>query len=135
MNQLATPNMTGYQVYQRSKYETASPHKLILLLYDAAIAKMKYAIDLLEKGQAADARPAILKSQDIVYELLSCLNEEQGGEIAQNLKRIYLYAVQRLALADIHKEAAHVKEALEPITNLRSAWSEIGKEIGLGAQG
>ncbi|WP_296976804.1 flagellar export chaperone FliS [Thermobacillus sp. ZCTH02-B1] len=132
---MATPNLTGYQAYQKSKYETASPHRLILLLYDAAIAKMKQAIELLEAGRTAEARPPILKSQDIVCELLACLNEEQGGEIAQNLKQIYFYVVRQLAMADIRKEAAYVKEALEPIMSLRSAWQEIGKEAGLGLRG
>lgn len=132
---MATPNLAGYQAYQKNKYETASPHKLILLLYDAAISNIQRAMDLLDKGDAKVARPHILKAQDIVYELLACLNEEQGGEIAQNLKRVYFYAVRELAQANIHRDRNRLADVLENVRTLRAAWNEIGKDVSLGAGG
>lgn len=132
---MATPNLTGYHAYQKSKYETASPHKLILLLYDAAISNIQRAMELLDNGDVNNARPHILKAQDIVYELLACLNEEQGGEIAQNLKRVYFYSIQELVQANIRRDRTRLADVLGNIRTLRAAWSEIGKEVGLGANG
>src|SRR5690606_12231439 len=95
---------SGYQVYQKNKYETASPHKLILLLYDGALSNITRAKQALDANQKVEANRHILKSQEIINELLACLNEEQGGEIAQNLKDLYFYMVRRLVQANIRKQ-------------------------------
>ncbi len=128
------PNRSGYQAYQKSKYETASPHKLISLLYNAAVSNIQRAAKALDEGKYADANQFNLKAQDILYELLSCLNEEQGGEIAANLKEIYLYCVNQLVRANIRKDKSVLLEVERHVDNLRQAWLEIGKDVGVGAQ-
>jgi flagellar protein FliS len=76
----------------------------------------------------------MLKAQDILYELISCLNENQGGEIARNLKQIYLYCIQQLTQANLQKDPKHLDEVEGLVQQLRSAWVEIGKDVGLGAR-
>jgi len=128
------PNYTGYQAYQKNKYETASPHRLILMLYDGALANLQHAANAMESGNQAAARTHILKTQDILSELLACLNPEQGGEIAQNLKQLYLYAINRLVQANLRKDRSLLDEVAGYVRQLRSAWAEIGKEVSLGAR-
>lgn len=127
-------NVAGYQAYQRNKYETASPHKLIALLYDGVLANIVRANHALEKNNPSDAENFILKAQEIIYELMACLNEEQGGDMARNLKQIYFYSVNQLVQANIRKDPALLQEVASYIDSLRSAWLEIGKEVGLGEQ-
>lgn len=129
---MALPNYSGYQAYQKNKYETASPHKLILMLYDGVLSNLHHASSALDNKDHAAAHTHILKAQEIVSELLACLNLEQGGEIAQNLKQLYLYFINQLVQANIRKDKTLLNEVEGRIRELRSAWLEIGKEVGLG---
>lgn len=126
------PYQAGYQAYQKNMYETASPHKLISLLYNAAITNIQRASNALDDRNLADASRYIMKSQDIIYELMACLNEEQGGNIAANLKQIYFYCTNQLIQANIHKDANRLKEVEGIIDSLRQAWQEIGKDVSIG---
>lgn len=129
------PIRSGYQAYQKSKYETASPHKLITLLYNAAITNIQRSAKALNDNMYNDANQYNLKAQDILYELMSCLNEDQGGEIALNLKEIYFYCVNQLVQANIHKDNSLLSEVERNIDSLRQAWIEIGKDVSVGVQG
>ncbi|WP_213412762.1 flagellar export chaperone FliS [Xylanibacillus composti] len=126
------PQHAGYQAYKKNKYETASPHKLISLLYTACLQNGNRAKQALVEGKKEEAHTAILKMQDIVYELIACLNEEQGGELSQNLKRIYLYVIDRLVEANLQKTVEPIEEVIELIESIRSAWEQIGKDIHMG---
>jgi len=124
---------TGYQAYQRNKYETASPHKLILMLYDGALSNIAKTRQALEENRRLEAGRYNRKAQDILFELIACLNEEQGGEIAQNLKKLYLYMIDRLGQANIRSLEEPLLETESLLRQLREAWEQIGKEVGLGA--
>jgi len=126
------PNRSGYQAYQRNMYETASPHKLISLLYNAAITNIQRAIQAIEGQQTGDANRFILKAQEIIYELMACLNEEQGGKLAANLKEIYFYCTNQLVQANIRKDINLLREVEGIIDPLRQAWQEIGKDVSVG---
>ncbi|MBN3523872.1 MULTISPECIES: flagellar export chaperone FliS [Paenibacillus] len=126
-------NMTaGYQAYQKNKYETASPHKLILMLYYGALKYTNQAEAALSEGNPLLAHQHILKVQDIIYELIACLNEREGGEVAQNLKNLYLYVIEQLVQANIQKSAQPLAEAKTVIQSIKDAWETIGKEVTAG---
>lgn len=122
----------GYQAYKRNKYETASPHKLISLLYNACLQNGARAKRALAAGQNQDAHAAILKMQDIIYELIACLNEEQGGEISRNLKQLYMYMIDRLVEANMKKTVEPITETIELLEPIKNAWEQIGKDSHAG---
>jgi len=122
----------GYQAYQKNKYETASPHKLILMLYDAGLTNIGRARQALAAKNLAEANRFMKKTQEIVFELLSCLNEEQGESIAKNMKEIYLYLIRLLTEANVRKNADLLNEPEEILKQLRDTWEQIGKEVGNG---
>lgn len=131
---MTTQNTMGYQAYQKNKYETASPHRLIAMLYEGAIRFGKHAKSLLEENDHQTASEFILKVQNIIYELISSLDEQQGGEVAQNLKNLYLYMIEELIQANIKKEAQRLDGVLDMLSELKQAWDEIGKGGSLGKQ-
>jgi len=125
-------NRSNYQIYQKNMYETASPHKLISLLYNAAVTNIQRASKALDESRWEDASRFNIKAQDIIYELMSCLNEEQGGALAANLKQIYFYCVNQLVQANIRKDQSILSEVEQIIDSLRQAWQEIGKDVSIG---
>lgn len=126
------PNRNGYQAYQKNKYDTASPHKLILMLYEGAIRFCNQASRALDNQNITDANVALQKAQNVVYELITCLNFKEGGSIATNLHRIYTYVIDLLIKANTEKNKSLIEEALELLVDIKSAWEQIGKEVSVG---
>lgn len=132
---MVQPNVSGYQVYQKNKYDTASPHKLIQMLYDAALTNVRHAAHALENRDNDSSHRALLKVQDILYELMSCLNVDQGGDIAKNLQNIYFYLINQLVMANVNKNRDILREVEGHILELREAWVVIGKDVSIGTRG
>ena len=125
------PNRNGYQAYQRNKYETASPHRLILMLYEGALRFSAQAIKELELKNINETNRLLQKTQDIMYELIACLNRDEGGDVAANLHNLYMYIIDLLIKANMKKDPAHVIEAMEILTEIKSAWEQVGKEVSI----
>lgn len=125
------PNQ-GYQAYQKNKYETASPHRLILFLYEGAIRFSTQAIRAIEASDAQSTHTSITKTQDILYELMACLDLKQGGEIAANLHNLYNYMNTLLFRANLNQDPEPIREVIGLLMDIKTAWEDIGKEVSLG---
>ena len=90
----------GYGQYKQVQINTASPGKLILLLYQGAIKSLKKSLDLMDRKDFGGKGDAIIKAQDILMELNMVL-DHGAGEIAPSLQQIYLYAYKRLVVANL----------------------------------
>jgi flagellar protein FliS len=126
------PNKAGYQAYTRNKYETASPHKLILMLYEGALQYGSKAKEAIQNANIIEANRAIQKVQEIIGELLSSLDLKQGGEIAKNLHSLYMYMIDLLIKANTKKDVAPLEEMMQILGEIKSAWEQIGKEVSIG---
>ncbi|MNO78365.1 Flagellar protein FliS [compost metagenome] len=124
---MTSPNLAGYQAYQKNKYQTASPHRLTLMLYQGAIQFATKAQGAIRDHDIAETNRYVQKTQDIVYELMSSLDMKQGGEIARNLRNLYMYMVNRLIEGNIRKSEESIVEVIQMLEELKSAWEEIGK--------
>lgn len=129
---MSSPNLAGYQAYQKNKYQTASPHRLTLMLYSGAIQFAGKAREAMLANSISDTNLYLQKSQDIIYELLSSLNVKEGGELAANLKNLYFYMIDRLIASNIHKKISGIDEVVNMLEELKSAWEQIGKGGTLG---
>ncbi|MNI24530.1 Flagellar protein FliS [compost metagenome] len=124
---MTSPNLAGYQAYQKNKYQTASPHRLTLMLYQGAIQFALKAQQAIRERDITETNKYIQRTQDIVYELMSSLDMKQGGEIARNLRSLYMYVVNRLIEGNIRKSEEAVTEVIQILEELKSAWEQIGK--------
>ena len=69
-------NARAYQQYRNSVVETASPGRLLLMLYNAAIRNLDAAHRAIEDQNTVQANDCLLKAQDILLELMSTLDME-----------------------------------------------------------
>jgi flagellar protein FliS len=58
--------------------------------------------------------------------LKGSLNLVEGGEIAQNLQRLYDFCVMRLTQANARNDDAIFKEVIEVLTPIADGWKQIG---------
>lgn len=129
---MPAPNLAGYKAYQTNKYQTASPHRLIVMLYNGAIQFAGNAIQAIQQHNIADTNKWIQKTQDIIYELMSSLNLKEGGQLARNLQNLYLYIIDRLIESNMKKNEEPLHEVIKIITEIKSSWEEIGRGGTLG---
>ena len=112
-----------YQKYQQNQVETASPAKLLLMLYNGALRFVKAAREGIREKDMEKANHNIGKAQDIVVELMTSLDMEQG-EISRNLYSLYDFVNTRLLEANIKKDENILSEAENILQELRDTWQE-----------
>lgn len=108
---------------------SASPHQLIVLLYEGAELSVRMAIKHIHERNLEKKSAAISKASAIILEgLRAALDISKGGDIALQLDALYAYMNQRLMLAHINNETAPLEEVLGLLHELHEAWTQIGKE-------
>ena len=121
-----------------SAVESASPHKLVLMLYDALLKQLRIAKLHLERNEIAPKAAAISKALTLIDQGLRLgLDLERGGSIAAQLLALYDYSSQRLLHANIKNDVAAVDEVIRLIEPIRSAWAAINPDAATtpGASG
>lgn len=107
----------------------ASPHQLIIMLYEGAELAVRMAIKHMNEGDIAKKSAAISKASSILLDgLRATLDTQQGGEIAQQLDALYDYMNTRLMLAHINNQTAPLEEVQGLLRELHGAWQQIGSE-------
>ncbi|KAF2958038.1 flagellar protein FliS [Thermotoga sp. Ku-13t] len=108
--------------YLENAVLTASPAKLIEMLYEKSVELLKEAREFIEKEYFLEANERIKRVQDILIELNASLDMEKGGQIAQSLRSLYLYMYRTLVEANIKKDLKKLDEILGYFQELLEAW-------------
>ena len=120
--------MQAYQNADRNAAaESEDPHALVALLFEELLRHMRLFVATLDDGSAdSDVRSHhFSRALTILYGLQTSLNFEQGGEIADNLFRLYEYARQQLLSASRTNDCAGTHAAIAALQDIRDAWSQI----------
>ncbi|WJD48906.1 MULTISPECIES: flagellar export chaperone FliS [unclassified Enterobacter] len=122
---------SGIQAYATVGVESAvlsaSPHQLVVLLFDGALSAMKKAAILIEQGDIPGKGQALSKAINIITNgLRAGLNHDVGGELSANLDSLYDYMTRRLLHANLHNDVSAIEEVTILLNNIADAWKEIG---------
>ncbi|KAI3590816.1 Flagellar biosynthesis protein FliS [Cupriavidus sp. U2] len=115
---------------------SASPHQLIVMLYDGARAAIARAKFHMAGGDIAAKGNAISKSIDIIDNgLRAVLDHNAGGDVAADLERLYDYMSRQLMLANLHNDEALLAQVDGLLQDLANAWAQISNPAANGEQG
>jgi flagellar secretion chaperone FliS len=119
--------MNAYRgVGVESIVESASPHQLVLMLFDGARAAVALANASLQGHNIPAKCEAISKAIAIIDGgLKASLDLKVGGELAQNLSDLYAYMTQRLLHANLKNDLAALEEVSLLLQQLGSAWATL----------
>jgi flagellar protein FliS len=117
--------MDGISAYKENTVSTQSRGRLILLLYEGAIKFLKHAIAEIERQDWLKKGEYINKALDIINELNACLDMDGGGEVAMNLRKLYLFMIQQLAEANLHRDPHKIREVIGILEELHEGWATI----------
>ena len=124
----------AYQNAERQAFaESDDPHALIAILFDELLRQMKHFAREAEvsSGKNLERSEYYSRALTILYGLQSSLNFEEGGEIANNLFRLYEYSRQQLLKTTQSENSTGLKAAIESLDVIRDAWHQ----LGAGAKG
>ena len=125
---MPNPNMAAqYAQYNQNKILTASPAELTLMLYEGAIKFCNIAIMAIEQKDIEKANNNIIKVQKVIEEFRNTLNRKYP--VAEDFDRVYVYLLQRLLEANIHKDPEILEEVNSHLRSMRDTWKEVMKKV------
>ena len=120
--------VNGHNRYLETAVETASPARLIVMLYDGAIRFINEAAHAMQQRDYETQNAKLQRAQKILAELISSLDFDKGGEIAENLFRLYTYMYNQLVEANINDSRDRLEHVVHLLSELREAWDTIATE-------
>ncbi len=117
----------AYNQYKKATVETVAPEKLLLMLYEGAIKFIDNAQKGIEARDVNLAHQQIIKTEQIILELMSTLKMEY--ELSQGLLTLYEYLYQQLVQANIKKDIMLLEEVKGFLVELRDTWVEAIKSL------
>jgi flagellar protein FliS len=119
----------GHERYLQTAVETAHPARLVVMLYDGALRFLNHAVEAIERRDYEQQNLYLQKTQRILAELIGSLDFTKGGEVAENLFRIYTYLYNQLVQANLEDDATKVQHAITLLSELREAWDAIASQV------
>lgn len=131
-------NPSGVSAYSKVAVETgvtaASPHKLIVMLFDGALVAVSTAATQMKAGNIPAKGQSISKAINIIENgLRASLDKNVGGGIAANLDALYEYMANRLLVANLKNQPEVLDEVYGLLKDLKEAWEGIGESAAVPA--
>ncbi|EEH32797.1 flagellar protein FliS [Borreliella burgdorferi 29805] len=126
------------KIYKQTQVNTSNPLSILIMLYEKAIQDLKVAKELIKDENwqnAVKANEKIFHAQEIITELMSTLNFEQGGNISTNLLSIYLFLNKELENVLLKKEIHKIDNVIKQLQILNFAWKQLSKKENNVTQG
>ena len=112
----------------RSRYlgdsvATASPQRILVMLYDRLVLDLERAEMALDTGDRTEAAAQIQHAQDIVFELRESLRVDawEGGP---RLAALYSWMITELVQAGVKRDRNRVSACRQIAEPLRDAWRQ-----------
>ena len=115
------PATNPYARYQQTAVKTADRGDLLILTYEALLRWLARAEEAIDAGNVVDAHQALIAAQDLVVNLSSSVDLDQGP-VGTNLVLLYDYIARELMKANVEKNKAIIASIRELLTPLLDAW-------------
>jgi flagellar protein FliS len=121
--------LTALAQYGQIKNDTqttyASPHQLVLMLFDGAIEAMSMTIGAIMHKNIELRGKQSTRAISIINGLRDFLDMNEGGELADNLYSLYQYMAQELFRAGFKNDAETIQNIQEMLKDIRGSWEKI----------
>ena len=123
---------SGYDSYQQvdldAQAASANPHQLVVMLIDGLLDEIERVRGHLAANRLAEKGLGINKCMNILIGLSSALDEENGGEIAENLRQLYDFCQVELYYTSVQNDATRLDNLERVMGNIREGWMNFGQQ-------
>ena len=113
------------QIKNDTQTTYASPHQLMLMLFDGAIEAMSITIGAIQNNNFELRSKQSTRSTTIINGMRECLDMETGGDLANNLYSLYHYMTKELFKASFKNDADTVQNIQTMLKDIRESWEKI----------
>ena len=128
-------NQKQSRKYLEAQIRTASKEQLLIMLYDGAIHNCTAAQALMEVNDLEKASEKLMKSQNIVAELISSLHFDKNQEVSKNLAALYGYVYLQLMEANTKHSIPQVQNSIQILSKMKETWMQAFEKVGLSKDG
>lgn len=116
---LNNPYAKYIKQYQTSNITTATPEKLMILLFDGAIQFLIKAKTAIAENNFKERSENIEGARKIIRELMRTIDLENGNDVSKQLFKLYNRMAMNLIKANVQRNAGKIDEVIEDLTNIR----------------
>jgi len=128
--------LQAFAAYRETNAATAimdaSPHQLTALLFKALLDKLAIAEGAIGRGDVPSKCDSISKANNILMELKSTLDLTNGGQIADELDRLYEFSISGLLDANLQDSVEKIRSVRAVMSEVNEAWIQIAPARGDG---
>ena len=117
----------GSSVYKEISINTASPAKLVVMLYEGSIRFLKQAENDIRNRDIAKKSQSVDRAVAIIQHLQGTLDLDKGGKVAFDLDRLYTYINSRIFEGSAKLDLKAFEEVIQLLTTLLSGWDELAR--------
>jgi len=114
--------------YRTREVQTATPGRLVVLVYDHIIAQLARASLSQQAGKIEERVTALAKARAGLFELMATIDVERGGDVAKNLKGLYGFFLVELQEFARKPEVGRLARVSGMVTELRDAFATIASD-------
>lgn len=115
----ANPYSKYIKQYQTSNITTATPEKLMILLFDGALQFLQKAKTAINENNLKERAENIEGARKIIRELMRTIDLENGNDVSKKLFRLYNKMAMNLIRANVQRSTEKIDEVITDITNIR----------------
>ncbi|KQV89620.1 flagellar export chaperone FliS [Pelomonas sp. Root1237] len=104
---------------------SASPHRLVALLFDGVMEGMNMALAAIQAGNTPVKNNSLCRCVRILDEGLKAALNLESTPLAHDLRDLYAYLCMRLTQANLHSDVAAIEECKRLLAPVRDAWQAI----------
>lgn len=116
---MANPYNKYIKQYQTNNITTATPEKLMIMLFDGAVQFLQKAKIAIEEKNIQERSVNIESARKIIRELMRTIDLENGNDVSKSLFRLYNRMAMKLIKANVSKNVALIDEVIEDLSNIR----------------
>ena len=117
------------QMDTQGQIEDASPHRLIQLMMERALAKIGLAQSQMTEGKVQEKGNNISDAISIINGLQASLNHKADKRMSENFDALYAYMMRRLLEANLHNDGGILDEVAGLLRELKEAWDAIADDV------
>jgi flagellar secretion chaperone FliS len=119
--------------YRDTEVLSSSAERLIPLMYEKLLVSLKRGAVCMRAGDIAGKHENLQRAQDLVYELLSSLDFDHGGEIATRLASLYAFWAREISQAGHSLQAGRLDKVADMVASLHESWVEAVRAVEASA--
>ncbi|MCX6828986.1 MAG: flagellar protein FliS [candidate division Zixibacteria bacterium] len=117
------------QNYQAADILGKSGPELVVKVYDGAIGSMNNAVENYKAQDYESGYEAMEKAKKFIVHLYTTLDKDRGGDIAENLAKLYAFIVEQINFVQATKDLTKITDSVQILQNIREGWVQLAQDV------